>query len=91
MNYLELISGEDTPDSETTQEYDKNDRNDKTSEPRPGCVHPLTLPESQALGRCMRCQSEAEFVETLAQLRLRRERTHAAVTARVEQLRMGQE
>jgi hypothetical protein len=52
------------------------------------CGRRLALPESKTIGRCIRCQSEAEFVETLARLRAYRDRTRAAVTARLKQLRM---
>jgi TubC N-terminal docking domain len=59
--------------------------NVKTPEPTP-CEHPLHLPESQALGRCIRCQSEAEFVDTLARIKIHHERTKRAVAARVKEL-----
>jgi hypothetical protein len=52
------------------------------------CGRPLCLPESQALGRCIRCQSDGEFMDTLARLAIRRERTAQAVAARIDQLRM---
>lgn len=50
------------------------------------CGRRLCLPESQAIGRCIRCQSEAEFVDTLARINIRRARTARAVAARVKEL-----
>ncbi len=50
------------------------------------CGRRLCLHESQALGRCIRCQSEPEFVETLARINIRRARTTRAVAARVKEL-----
>ena len=88
MSYLDLISHLDTRDSKNASAYDQNDPNDQTLDDRPPCEHPLHLAESKAIGRCICCQSEAEFVDTLARLRLRRERPRADVTARVKQLRM---
>ena len=86
MGYLDLISHLDTTNSENGSEYDKNDLNDKAPEVLPPCEHPLYLTESKALGRCLRCQTEAEFIDTLTRLHIRRERTQAAVTARAIQL-----
>jgi hypothetical protein len=88
MSYLDLISDLEITDSENGSGYDKNDRNDQTLDDRPPCEHPLRLAESQAIGRCICCQSEAEFVEALGRVRSRRRRSRAAVTARVKQLRM---
>ena len=88
MSYLDLISDLEITDSENGSGYDQNDRNGQTLDDRPPCEHPLHLAESKAIGRCICCQSEAEFVDTLARLRLRRERTRADVTVRVKQLRM---
>ena len=88
MGYLDLISHLDTTNSENGSEYDKNDLNDKAPEVLPPCEHPLYLTESKALGRCLRCQTEAEFIDTLARLRLGRELRAHAVTVRAEQLRM---
>jgi hypothetical protein len=88
MGYLDLISHLDTMDAENASAYDQNDPNDKTPDTRPPCEHPLYLAESKAIGRCIRCQSEAEFVDTLARLRLGRELRAHAVTVRAEQLRM---
>ncbi len=50
------------------------------------CGRRLYLPESQAIGRCIRCQSEAEFVDTLARIKIHHERTRRAVAARVKEL-----
>jgi hypothetical protein len=66
----------------------KVEKSEKTPKPNTTCGHPLRLPESQALGRCIRCQSEGAFVDTLAWLAIRRERTARAVRARIDQLRM---
>lgn len=52
------------------------------------CGRPLRLPESQALRLCGGCQSEAQWIDSLARMALRRERTNAAVAARLQQLRM---
>jgi hypothetical protein len=86
MGYLDLISHLGTTNSENGSEYDKNDLNDKTPEVLPPREHPLYLTESKALGRCVRCQTKAQFIDTLTRLRIRRERTQAAVTARAIQL-----
>ncbi|CCF85583.1 hypothetical protein NITHO_5160027 [Nitrolancea hollandica Lb] len=52
------------------------------------CGRRLYLPASQILGRCIRagCQSEAEFVDSLARLKMHHERTKRAVAARVKEL-----
>ena len=88
MGYLELISHLDTTDSGNGSGYDKNDLNDKTSYTC-SCGRRLALAESKEVGKCARCQSEAEFIGTLARMRIRRERTRQVVAARAEQVRMG--
>jgi hypothetical protein len=82
MSYLDLISGLDTPDSEPATDATKS----RTSCSE--CGRRLYLPESQAIGRCIRagCQSEAEFVDTLARIKIHHERTQRAVAARVKEL-----
>ena len=72
-----------------TQPETLNDRTAKSPGSRPACEHPLHLPESRAIRRCIRCQSEAEFVDTLARIKMHHERTRRAVAARVKELRAG--
>jgi hypothetical protein len=63
------------------------DKNDECSR----CSHVLTgLPETAALGICCRCLTDAEWVDVLARMKQRRERTKTAVAARAAQLRMEQ-
>lgn len=83
-HYLDLARGAlgGVPDRETSEVSEEGGTQCA------GCGGPLTLPESQALGRCCRCMSEAEWIDTLASLRLRRERTRQAVAARLGQLGM---
>ena len=88
MGYLELISHLDTTESGNESAHGKNDLNDKTSDTC-SCGRRLTLAESKEIGKCTRCQSEAEFIGTLARMRIRRERTRQVVAARAEQVRMG--
>jgi DnaJ-class molecular chaperone len=85
MSYLDRISHLDTADAENGSEYEINE---KTRDTCSECKWGLRLSESQALGRCIRCQSEGAFVDTLAWLAIRRERTARAVRARIDQLRM---
>jgi hypothetical protein len=54
-------------------------------------ARPIALPESQALGRCIRCQSDEEFMDTLARLAIRRTRTRKAVEARIARSQMEAE
>ncbi len=82
MDYLDLISDLDATDSGNVQECEKSEKTP--------CEHPLHLPESKAIGRCIRCQSEEQFVDTLAKMRIRRERTARAVDARVKELERSQ-
>lgn len=51
------------------------------------CGGPLRLPESVQLGVCCRCMTEAEWVDTLARMVLRREATKRAVERRKAELR----
>jgi hypothetical protein len=55
------------------------------------CGRCLLLSESQAVGRCMRCQSDEEFETSLVSLAARRDQTRQPVKARVEELRMEKE
>ncbi len=80
MDYLDLISDLDNADSEPEPQAAK------ASDTCSACGRRLSLPESQAIGRCLRCQSESEFVDTLARLKIHHERTKRAVAARVREL-----
>src|SRR5919202_597827 len=80
MGYLDLISHLDTTDSGNGSGYDKNDLNDKTSYTC-SCGRRLALAESKEVGKCARCQSEGEFIRTLAPMRTRRERTFQTMAA----------
>ena len=51
------------------------------------CGGPLRLPESVQLGVCCRCMTEAEWIDTLARMALRREATKRAVERRKAELR----
>lgn len=51
------------------------------------CGEPLRLPESVQLGVCCRCMTEAEWIDTLARMALRREATKWAVERRKAELR----
>jgi hypothetical protein len=82
MSYLDRISHLDTADAENGSEYEINE---KTRDTCSECKWGLRLSESQALGRCIRCQSEAESADTLVRLAIGRERTHRAVEARIAQ------
>lgn len=66
---------------------EKSERSEKRVLACTRCGRPLVLPESQALGKCVRCMSDAEWTDTLARMALRRERTKQAVERRKAELR----
>lgn len=89
--YLDLIKPSNPIFEEVRTATSSNEIDERNETNRLGCERcsrPLLLPETRMIGRCVRCLTEAEWIDTLARMALRRERTKRAVADRKSQLRM---